>query len=563
MPELHLSSRSILASVLIASSTMVASTGPAAAAQTGTQNTSVLLRSGHVLQNGDIVTGVGFPSMGSRGRWASICILNNFSHSGLVVDGELVLAEGDTTLAGDTVVELIDTCVSRDGTIALHYSAIDTSASSLILDRVRVGPDDILVENDLFLFPSLGVSGTISSFYGMDYEAPHLAVGLALNTPSGAVEDLFVTGTVSGPTFTPDFALLGGSPIPGSTSTTPYQRPLNDIQSLRTGGACHTGLFLDNGTFSEGLLGLGSLVAEHGQPAPAPNSVWNFDRVPRIRANNSGSLIYSGQLTLSNGTDRGAVFVDGVPIATEGGTLNGLAGDSVGDFQVANIAIDRDGRPIFALPLATPGSEVLMAGSRVMLRADAGPLATTIEGETLASLFTSVTTQNFDVTPDGRSVIVRAQLSGGDTVILLAELDLADPTTCTTEPNSTGMSGEVAAIGSRFLSVNNLQVVATQLPTNSFGYLNISATSTFVPMPGGSSGNLCIGPTVGRYVEQVQSSGLVGEIATAIDLTSIPQPTGFVASIPGDTWHCQLWHRDVAMGSPTSNFTDSLSVTVQ
>lgn len=39
-----------------------------------------------------------------------------------------------------------------------------------------------------------------------------------------------------------------------------------------------------------------------------------------------------------------------------------------------------------------------------------------------------------------------------------------------------------------------------------------------------------------------------------------PQPTGFIAVLPGDSYNFQYWFRDV--GS-TSNFSDALSVTFQ
>ena len=104
---------------------------------------------------------------------------------------------------------------------------------------------------------------------------------------------------------------------------------------------------------------------------------------------------------------------------------------------------------------------------------------------------------------------------------------------------------------------------ASELPTNSFGYLAISESAFFVSNPGGSSGNLCIGPTVGRFVDQVQSSGSAGVIDTVIDLNAVPQPTGFIGTAVGDTWYCQPWHRDSGGSLPTSNFTDAISVTIQ
>jgi hypothetical protein len=49
----------------------------------------------------------------------------------------------------------------------------------------------------------------------------------------------------------------------------------------------------------------------------------------------------------------------------------------------------------------------------------------------------------------------------------------------------------------------------------------------------------------------------------ALDLTQIPQPTGFVSVAAGDTWNFQCWYRDAVGGVATSNFTDGLSVDFQ
>ena len=62
---------------------------------------------------------------------------------------------------------------------------------------------------------------------------------------------------------------------------------------------------------------------------------------------------------------------------------------------------------------------------------------------------------------------------------------------------------------------------------------------------------------------QIQQANPAGTISLALDLTQIPQPTGFVTAIAGDTWNFQAWYRDAVSGSATSNFTDGLSVTFQ
>ncbi len=133
---------------------------------------------------------------------------------------------------------------------------------------------------------------------------------------------------------------------------------------------------------------------------------------------------------------------------------------------------------------------------------------------------------------------------------------------CSANPNSTGNASELAAVGSPFVSSNDVTLTASGLPTFSFGFFIVSDMAGFVANPGGSEGNLCLGGSVGRYVGpgQVMSSLGTGSITLAIDLTSIPRPTGSVATAPGDTWHFQLWHRDSGATGPTSNFTNGRTI---
>jgi hypothetical protein len=135
---------------------------------------------------------------------------------------------------------------------------------------------------------------------------------------------------------------------------------------------------------------------------------------------------------------------------------------------------------------------------------------------------------------------------------------------CSTNPNSQGTEGRMSATGSLAVANNDLTVTASDITSLVFGFFIVSRTEGFVMNPAGSAGNLCLGGAIGRYVGpgQIQNSGLAAEISLPIDLTLIPQPLGFEAVAPGDTWSFQLWHRDSdSGGNPTSNFTDGLRLT--
>ncbi len=128
--------------------------------------------------------------------------------------------------------------------------------------------------------------------------------------------------------------------------------------------------------------------------------------------------------------------------------------------------------------------------------------------------------------------------------------------------NSSGLPGTMSALGSSTVGVNNLVLVASDLPANQFGIFVTSMTQAFVPGGAGTSnGNICLGGVIGRFnrTGEILATGTGGTFALATDLTSIPQGNGAVSVMAGETWNFQAWHRDsVGLGS---NFTDGLEIT--
>ncbi|MEM9381832.1 MAG: trypsin-like serine protease [Planctomycetota bacterium] len=126
--------------------------------------------------------------------------------------------------------------------------------------------------------------------------------------------------------------------------------------------------------------------------------------------------------------------------------------------------------------------------------------------------------------------------------------------------HSGGAPATLRARGSETAADNDVLLIAESLPTNTTGYFLTSTDSAFVPGAGGSSGNLCLGGSVGRYVGNVMNSGPGGAIQLQLDLTNTPQPMGSVSVMAGETWRYQAWFRDFTL-FPTSNFTDALAIT--
>lgn len=128
-------------------------------------------------------------------------------------------------------------------------------------------------------------------------------------------------------------------------------------------------------------------------------------------------------------------------------------------------------------------------------------------------------------------------------------------------PNSTGAPGSIVAVGQASVAANDLLLVGQSLPLFSNGYFIVSRNAGSVPNPGGSTGNLCLFPPYGRFIAQTQNSTTLGYVSIPLDLTALPQATGPVAVVPGETWRFQLWYRDSFLGVATSNFTDGVAVT--
>ncbi len=125
--------------------------------------------------------------------------------------------------------------------------------------------------------------------------------------------------------------------------------------------------------------------------------------------------------------------------------------------------------------------------------------------------------------------------------------------------NSSGGPAVLAASGSATASDNDLNLSATGVPVNQFGYLVASQTQGFIMTPGTSQGNLCLGGNIGRFLNLVQSSGAAGTLNFDVDTTMVPQPSGTVAIMGGETWNFQAWFRD-ANPTSTSNFTQGVSI---
>ena len=139
-------------------------------------------------------------------------------------------------------------------------------------------------------------------------------------------------------------------------------------------------------------------------------------------------------------------------------------------------------------------------------------------------------------------------------------------------PGAVNSTGLPATLSAAFLGGQLVGLTAVHGPADQFGYFVVSANSTTgVPI---SEGLLCLGAPIGRYnagagpalnsLGQFQGLqgwfvNLSGTSTTGLGFevpTSLPGPINGTID-PGESWHFQLWYRDLG---GVSNFTNGVTV---
>jgi len=127
---------------------------------------------------------------------------------------------------------------------------------------------------------------------------------------------------------------------------------------------------------------------------------------------------------------------------------------------------------------------------------------------------------------------------------------------CSGEPNSTGASAEIDVIGDRDVELGALGIRARTLPAGASAMLIASRDAAYVPNPGSSAGNLCLGGQIARFVGSIGTADGAGEIEFDVPDLVVPTPIGVETIEAGDSWTFQVWYRDNDP-SPTSNFSEA------
>ena len=126
---------------------------------------------------------------------------------------------------------------------------------------------------------------------------------------------------------------------------------------------------------------------------------------------------------------------------------------------------------------------------------------------------------------------------------------------CTPGLHSQGLSGQIATVGSSSVLRGDLQLRASDLPTNKFGIFFYGPNAIEVPF---GDGFRCIGGQTFRLTPAI-NTGPSGLAMRALDITNPPHPNAQISA--GSSWNFQFWYRDP--GGPLGsgfNLTDAVTI---
>ncbi len=134
----------------------------------------------------------------------------------------------------------------------------------------------------------------------------------------------------------------------------------------------------------------------------------------------------------------------------------------------------------------------------------------------------------------------------------------APTSACTSLPNSTGRTANIAADGLNSVSLNDFRLRIWDAPPGASGLFFYGDSRHPVPF---GDGVLCVGGASGVFrLGNPATVGNGGALSKHIDFTVGPAGTGASAVIPGSLWTFQFWYRDGAAGGAGFNASSALEV---
>lgn len=271
--------------------------------------------------------------------------------------------------------------------------------------------------------------------------------------------------------------------------------------------------------------------------------------------NSAGSTAYAALLDPSN-TDNDEIIVrDNQVYLREGSAFSALPGaPMIDELGLSTVYLTDAGEVVCFVSLGVGGSlgQGFMRGNEVILRTGDAIFG----GESIIALASEE--HSFHVSDNGKFALALALLDSARIALLYVQEDLGSPY-CAAQTNSTGQPAITEALGVSLAQTNRLALITTNAPPGSFAYYITSRTQGNVLFPGGSSGRICLGGMIGRYVNQVGQVSPGGFFGLLPDLAAMPTSPN-VAVNPGETWNFQLWFRDASPLGATSNFSLPVSI---
>ncbi|MEM1451048.1 MAG: hypothetical protein AAF957_04040 [Planctomycetota bacterium] len=498
----------------------------------------------------------------------------------LIVDGQLVIREGDPApwTGGTELCGTLDQRVGVNASGAVVF-ATNSSASS---------NDDYVVSHDAGNWTVYAREGDpIPGLPGATFDD---RIDSALIVDDGRVGCAAdgIDGTVS--TSEDDVLLLGASVLaqkgvtvpPGQAGSAPAaieDFDLGDFWASADGQHWMVQCDLDGALGSDDVVLVdGNVVLQEGVSIPGSSILESIDEggIFGVSMDAAGHWYARGDV---DGTGLDWVVRDGEVVARTGAPVvpgstehwddarfsEGFfahVGNAAGSWVVAGTTDEAD---------PALDAVVVLDGHAVVVR-ESDPVDLDGDGAHDDDVFIDTFgTDDFFLTDDlDLYMVARLKDGSGHLVgqaLLRAALDPGVGTGyCGAAVNSTGRPGALLALGSARVTDDDLRLRAFRLPPSSHGMFFVSRMPGSIPNVGGSQGTMCLAGTIDRFLRpgDFGSTGLDGAIELRVDLAAIPQPSGPVAGLPGDTWYFQCWYRDSgAGGAATTNFTNGVEVTLE
>jgi hypothetical protein len=134
---------------------------------------------------------------------------------------------------------------------------------------------------------------------------------------------------------------------------------------------------------------------------------------------------------------------------------------------------------------------------------------------------------------------------------------------CPATGNASGVSARTSVVGSERVTDDDVRLRCTGVAQLRRGIFLASRQPGYIAHPGGSPGNLCIGAPFVRLGSGAIDSGAEGVFELPLILNQVPNPSGGVGVMAGESWYFTTWFRDFAGSVFSSQFSSAIRVTLR